>query len=406
LFGRVLYQAGSNPRAAAAAGMRVRLHLFVAYVACSMIIAFGALMMTARTGSGGAPTSAANLALETIAAAVIGGMSLRGGEGGMLAPVVGALFVTVAVERHEFDADRRLSPGHRARLDHHCRPVPRPQANRPLLARRDGTMAYQVCIDIGGTFTDCLVSDEAGRIQIFKAPSTPGEVREGLHRRAPRRCRGARPRLRDFIAAIEIVVHGSTVSTNALVERKTARAGLILNDGHADILGCGEGPRKGRFEWRLDYPDPYIPRNLTPHGARPGSDARGREIGAAVGRRRRGRDRPFPGRLEGRIDRGRPAVVGGRAPPRARGPRDHRPALARDSGDAQPRDQPIPAGNTSASSRPRSTPRSARIIRTYVDRLARALDGEGFTGELLLANCLGGRMMPPAEDDPPADIPA
>jgi len=94
VFGRVLYQAGSNPRAAATAGMRVRLHLFVAYVACSMIIAFGALMMTARTGSG-EPNLGGNLALETIAAAVIGGMSLRGGEGGMLAPIVGALFVTV-----------------------------------------------------------------------------------------------------------------------------------------------------------------------------------------------------------------------------------------------------------------------------------------------------------------------
>ena len=94
VFGRVLYQAGSNPRAAAIAGMRVRLHLYVAYIACSVIIAFGALMMTARTGSG-EPNLGGNLALETIAAAVIGGMSLRGGEGGMLAPVVGALFVTV-----------------------------------------------------------------------------------------------------------------------------------------------------------------------------------------------------------------------------------------------------------------------------------------------------------------------
>ena len=36
-------------------------------------------------------------------------------------------------------------------------------------------MSYQACIDIGGTFTDCLVSDESGQIRIFKAPTTPGE---------------------------------------------------------------------------------------------------------------------------------------------------------------------------------------------------------------------------------------
>jgi ribose transport system permease protein len=94
VFGRALYQIGANPRAAAIAGMRVRLHLFAAYLLCAQLIALGALMMTARTGSG-EPNLGGNLALETIAAAVIGGMSLRGGEGGMLAPIVGALFVTV-----------------------------------------------------------------------------------------------------------------------------------------------------------------------------------------------------------------------------------------------------------------------------------------------------------------------
>ncbi len=94
VFGRSLYLIGSNPRAAQVAGVRVRLHLTGAYVLCSALIAIGALLLTARTGSG-EPNLGGNLTLQTIAAAVLGGVSLRGGEGDILAPIFGALFVTV-----------------------------------------------------------------------------------------------------------------------------------------------------------------------------------------------------------------------------------------------------------------------------------------------------------------------
>ena len=94
VFGRSLYQIGSNPRAAIVAGIATRFHLVSAYVLCSVIIALGTLMLTARTGSG-EPNLGGNLALSTIAAGVIGGISLRGGEGTIAAPIIGALFVTV-----------------------------------------------------------------------------------------------------------------------------------------------------------------------------------------------------------------------------------------------------------------------------------------------------------------------
>jgi ribose transport system permease protein len=93
-FGRSLYIIGSNPKAARAAGIPVRFHLVGAYVMCSVLIGIGAVLLTARTGSG-EPNLGGTLALQTISAAVVGGMSLRGGEGSMLAPVSGALFVTV-----------------------------------------------------------------------------------------------------------------------------------------------------------------------------------------------------------------------------------------------------------------------------------------------------------------------
>ena len=55
------------------------------------------------------------------------------------------------------------------------------------------------------------------------------------------------------------------------------RTAVLLNEGHRDILVLREGPRKGAFEWNIDYPEPYIPQNLT-RTIRGRIDARGREI--------------------------------------------------------------------------------------------------------------------------------
>jgi ribose transport system permease protein len=93
VFGRSLYLIGGNPRAAHLAGLPSRGSLLVAYVLCSLLAGVGALMLTARTGSG-EPNLGGGLTLESIAAAVIGGVSLGGGVGGISAALLGALFIT------------------------------------------------------------------------------------------------------------------------------------------------------------------------------------------------------------------------------------------------------------------------------------------------------------------------
>jgi len=92
--GRALFLIGSNPRAALIAGIAVKKYTIIAYVLCSGIIACGALLLTARTGSG-EPNLGGNLMLESIAAAVMGGASLRGGKGNIASPILGALVITV-----------------------------------------------------------------------------------------------------------------------------------------------------------------------------------------------------------------------------------------------------------------------------------------------------------------------
>lgn len=94
VYGRELYIIGTNPRAATVAGLPVKRLLVATYVLCSTLAALGALMMTARTGSG-EPNLGGSLSLQAIAAAVVGGTSLAGGRGGVGTAVIGALFVTI-----------------------------------------------------------------------------------------------------------------------------------------------------------------------------------------------------------------------------------------------------------------------------------------------------------------------
>ena len=136
--------------------------------------------------------------------------------------------------------------------------------------------AYRVSIDIGGTFTDCVVSDGA-RLVVVKAPSTPPAFERGFLDALALAARAFDTALPDFLARTARIVHGTTVATNALVEGRTGAVGLICSAGHPDVLTLREAPRKRAFDWRLDYPRPFVPRNRTVEvGGR--IDARGNEI--------------------------------------------------------------------------------------------------------------------------------
>jgi N-methylhydantoinase A len=122
---------------------------------------------------------------------------------------------------------------------------------------------FTACIDIGGTFTDLVLYSRESDLEIFKSPTTPGEFEKGFINVLGVAAEAHKLSLGEFLSKTDLVVHGTTVSTNALVEGKVAEAGLICNAGHPDVLTLRESPRKRAFETKIDFPPPYIPRNRT-----------------------------------------------------------------------------------------------------------------------------------------------
>lgn len=94
VFGRGLYLIGTNARAAEVAGVPVRLILMSAYILSSVLTALGAMILTARTGSG-EPSIGGTLSLQSAAAAIVGGASFAGGSGSAGTALLGSLFIIV-----------------------------------------------------------------------------------------------------------------------------------------------------------------------------------------------------------------------------------------------------------------------------------------------------------------------
>jgi N-methylhydantoinase A len=123
-------------------------------------------------------------------------------------------------------------------------------------------MTYTIGIDVGGTFTDIVVSTQDGRIIIAKAATTPKDqsdgVLEGLTLAAERLglTRG------DLLGATTRIVHGTTVATNALLEGKTARVAMLTTEGHRDVIEMREGLKPERYNLRMAPPAPLVPRRL------------------------------------------------------------------------------------------------------------------------------------------------
>jgi N-methylhydantoinase A len=124
-------------------------------------------------------------------------------------------------------------------------------------------MRYMVGVDVGGTFTDLVLIDEEGGMQVMKVPSTPADpsiaVMSALERAGSALGRG----LREFLADVIRICHGTTVSTNTVLTLSGAKVGMLATKGFRDILTIRVGVRENRYDYAVPQPKPLAPRHLT-----------------------------------------------------------------------------------------------------------------------------------------------
>src|ERR671922_110381 len=130
----------------------------------------------------------------------------------------------------------------------------------------------QIGVDIGGTFTDIVALDAAGRLALAKVPSTPKDLLDGIAEATTRvlALAGAKPR------DVERFIHGTTIATNAILEQKGATTAVLTTEGFEDVLELGRMKRSRMYDLGMDA---EVPTFLAPRrrrmGIRERLDARG-----------------------------------------------------------------------------------------------------------------------------------
>lgn len=131
-------------------------------------------------------------------------------------------------------------------------------------------MTYVIAVDSGGTFADCVVLDEGGRVTTAKAPSTPDDFARGVLDSVTAAAAQLGLTLEGLLTQTSHFGHGTTVATNALITRSGSPTGLITTRGHEDALIIGRTIQKAAglseaemtYLVRLDKADPIVPRPL------------------------------------------------------------------------------------------------------------------------------------------------
>jgi len=123
-------------------------------------------------------------------------------------------------------------------------------------------MEYRIGIDVGGTFTDFLLTSEDGSSEIYKVLSTPEDPSIGLMNGLSEMAKAKNTSLREFIKDVTTIVHGTTVTTNAVLTRRGAKTGLLTTKGLRDALEMRRGIREEQYNNRYTNVEPLVPRYL------------------------------------------------------------------------------------------------------------------------------------------------
>jgi len=121
----------------------------------------------------------------------------------------------------------------------------------------------RITCDIGGTFTDVVVSDESGRMTIAKALTQPARLFDGLRAALERAAEELGEPLARLLGRTSLFIFSTTQATNAILEGTTARTAFLCTEGFPDILVRREGGSLRPYDYSRPFPEPYVPRRLT-----------------------------------------------------------------------------------------------------------------------------------------------
>jgi len=125
---------------------------------------------------------------------------------------------------------------------------------------------YRVCIDVGGTFTDGLVLDERGNLQQFKSATTPQDPSVGFLACLEKAAGAFHQSLSSFLADVDLLIHGTTLATNTLINESGAKTGMITTKDFRDIIEIRRGYKNIRTSMYNVFVPPYKP--LVPRHSR------------------------------------------------------------------------------------------------------------------------------------------
>lgn len=123
-------------------------------------------------------------------------------------------------------------------------------------------MKLRIGVDIGGTFTDCVVIDESGVIHTFKELSTPKDQSIGLYNVIKKAAEFFDLSLREFLGCADMFAHGTTVATNTLLTRTGAKTSLILTKGFRDTLDMRRAHKNNIWDLHLEFAPTLVDRYL------------------------------------------------------------------------------------------------------------------------------------------------
>lgn len=121
----------------------------------------------------------------------------------------------------------------------------------------------RVSVDIGGTFTDMVVTDEDGGVSAFKSLSTHGELGRGVMDCMRKAATERGVTLAQMLDQVDSIIHGTTATTNALLTRTGAKTGILTTEGFRDIIELRRGIRVGHspYNLKVPFPAPLVSRD-------------------------------------------------------------------------------------------------------------------------------------------------